>query len=87
MLKFKGTISLADGWARIEIDISDPQENAEGDFCCLVYAPPILKKRTKIFGVDENQARQLSIKFIDDLVDQRTLCDLKGQLVKVSDLL
>ena len=87
MLNFDGTILRVDGWVPVEIEISEPLEGEEGDFYCSIYAPPILSKRTRIFGVDAKQARELSIEFLDKLVGENELRDSNRRSVKLRSLI
>ncbi len=87
MLKFEGTIVRPEGDSLFFVEISDAMETTEGDFYCCIIAPSVLEKKSKIFGVDAEQALKLSAKFIDDLVGTNLIKDQHGRAVRISELI
>ena len=86
-MKFEGTILRPEGSAPFVVEIGEAVETEEGTFYCSVYAPAILRKRTKIFGVDAEQARKLSAKYIDDLIGEDLIKDRNDRPVWISELI
>jgi hypothetical protein len=71
-----------DGLHPFALKIMEPVKDPEGDdFFCEVHIPLLLKGDKKIYGVDVDQARFLSIMFIKQLLAGKILNDDKGKII------
>lgn len=63
--------------------ISSPKkvEKTE-DWYCRVHAPSLFKRDKDIFGIDEEQAEQLAIRFVKLLLDGKRLIDNDGEPIE-----
>lgn len=64
------------------LTITNPEKvQGEDDYICIIHAPVLFKRDKSIYGVDAQQAAELSIKFVNDLLSDRQLVDESGNLV------
>jgi hypothetical protein len=81
---------LGDGAERREfaLRIVGPIHNPEsGDYFVELEAPTVLTKTERIFGVDEDQARQLAARYLHSRLEGLSLHDQRGRQVDVDELL
>ena len=68
----------------LRLRVSRPNKtDGEADYYCLVDAPALFKGDKKIFGASEEQARELALQFVKQLLDDRKLIDKNGQYVQL----
>jgi hypothetical protein len=69
------------------LEVSPPVVE-EKDVCsyCILNAPELFRRELKIYGVDEAQARKLSLELVRHYLGEKALLDDEGKLV-VEELL
>ena len=74
--------------AGVLLRVSRPEYDEARGFYCVVECPFLREKHFKIFGVDEEQACELSVEFIrQSIIDQKAgLIDEEGLDVSVPDI-
>lgn len=78
LFSFRGRVTLNGQLRRAVLQIvGPPQRNGRGWFCW-VRAEPLLQGWMKIYGIDPDQAQQLSAHFMLQIVDGAALCDDDG---------
>lgn len=80
---------LGDGAGRKDfaLRVLGPKHNPEGrDYFVELEAPGVLTKTERIFGVDEDQARQLAARYLVSRLQGRLLYDQQGREVDVREL-
>ena len=66
-----------------QLRVSRPNKtDGETDYYCLVNAPALFKGDKKIFGASEEQARELALQFVKQLLGDRKLIDNNGRYVQ-----
>ncbi|MCA9771028.1 MAG: 2-amino-4-hydroxy-6-hydroxymethyldihydropteridine diphosphokinase [Myxococcales bacterium] len=89
LFHFRGSVACEDGSNRpLEFQIGRPRRTAEEfDHCCVVWAPTLRVNGTKIHGVDDAQASELSFRLvaqmIHGLMGGRLLMDESGAKVSL----
>lgn len=51
------------------------------DHFCIIHAPALFKRDKRIYGINAEQAAELAIKFVNDLLSGRQLVDENGKPV------
>ncbi|MDA8449216.1 hypothetical protein M4R23_07305 [Acidovorax sp. GBBC 3332] len=64
------------------LEISESTPSGEDDFYCVVHMPGVLKKDTKILGIDEAQATMLAIDFAKSMLGDAKIVDANGIAIK-----
>lgn len=60
--------------------ISAPEKTkGEDDYFCRVHAPAFFANDKQIFGIDEEQARELALQFVKSMLAGRKLVDQNGR--------
>jgi hypothetical protein len=80
--EFSAFVRREDGSpAEFSFAISHPRDSGEGDSVCSVFCPFLRTKPYQIYGVDHEQALQLSRRFIEINLECRNLAlvDAQGQ--------
>ena len=63
--------------------ISSPKKAEKtGAWYCRVHAPSLFETGKDIFGVDEEQAEQLAIRFVKSLLNGKRLIDSDGEAIE-----
>lgn len=72
-----------DGRSRpFSLVITQPEKTPDAeDYFCSIQAPVLFKREKSIYGVDAEQAAELAIKFVKDLLSGRHLVDESGNPV------
>ncbi|MBL6948468.1 MAG: hypothetical protein ISR51_07300 [Rhodospirillales bacterium] len=86
ILSFEALAEGDDGTAvPFSLRVHQPEYDEDRGFYCVVECPFLRERHFKLFGVDEEQACELSIKFIrQSISDQRAhLVDEQGREVSV----
>ena len=80
VIDIKGFVETDGTRAPMVIKVSRPRQ-AEGadDWYCEILAPVLFEQAQRIFGIDESQARHLSIRFLKSLLGKRALYSESGQ--------
>jgi hypothetical protein len=68
------------------IRVSAPIPSQDDDFYCKVHAPTLRVVEKRVFGVDEAQARELSIKLLVSMLGNKRLVDDDGRAIDLSGL-
>jgi hypothetical protein len=62
--------------------ISAPEKTQdEDDYFCRVHAPTLFADDKEIFGIDEEQARELALQFVRSMLAGKKLVDQNGREV------
>lgn len=62
--------------------ITDPQKVPDADdYFCSIHAPALFKRDKIIYGIDTEQAAELALKFVNDLLLGKKLIDKDGKPV------
>lgn len=78
----KGLLRLGEKEEPISIVVSAPKPSFDdSEYSCLVHAPPLLSEDKEIYGIDEEQAAELALKFLRSLLRGRGIVDENGQPV------
>lgn len=69
----------------LTVAISAPAESGEDDSVCLLSCPFLRTKPFSIYGVDHNQALELSIRFVETSLEHMnaTLVDADGNAIEL----
>jgi len=68
------------------LQISEPlQSDNDDDYSCQVHIPLFFNKDKNIFGINEEQARELSINFVASLLKDKELIDNNGQAINLQN--
>ena len=60
------------------LKIFEPVKNVdEDDYSCCIHCPSLFKRNKIIFGVNEDQAYELAIEFIKNIVGDKKIVDDK----------
>ena len=51
----------------------------EISYYCLVHAPSIFSNDKRIFGIDQEQATELAIKFVRTILEHKPVIDINGR--------
>lgn len=80
VIDIKGFVETDGTRAPMVIKVSRPRrtEGAD-DWYCEILAPVLFDRTKRIFGIDESQARHLSIEFLKSLLGKRALYSEGGQ--------
>jgi hypothetical protein len=63
--------------------VSEPTKTpGEDDYHCLIHAPNLFERDKKIFGVSEEQAQQLALEFVKQMLGERRVFDKSGNQIK-----
>ena len=46
------------------IEISSPQQDLQGDYCCIVNIPKLRVVDQQIYGISKNQVIELTMKYV-----------------------
>jgi hypothetical protein len=64
--------------------VSEPNRTeGQEDYYCVVHAPALFKGDKTIFGVSEEQARELALHFVKQMVGDKKLIDKAGKNVQL----
>ena len=74
------------GKKECELEIAIPETSGEDDVFCIVRLPGLLGNDKRIFGVDAEQAEQLAVKFVTDLLANKELMDSDGNIFRSSEI-
>lgn len=66
------------------ISISDAIDSGSEDFYCIVKSPIVPGEEKKIFGFDENQARELALNFLSQILKNISLVDKNGSPIRLT---
>jgi hypothetical protein len=78
-LEFNGFVEDSAGIRRsFQLRISQSHKTDENDYFCTVQAPLLLDSEKRIFGIDEEQAHQLAVRFVMSLIGNGRVLDLNG---------
>ena len=85
ILEFEGLIEKNGKKVPFHLKIGEPikGENDEYAYFCSVYAPYLFKNIKNIFGIDKEQAVELSKNFVSVLIDGKMVYDKDGYPVKL----
>jgi hypothetical protein len=62
------------------VRISAPEPvPGEIDCYCLVHAPSIFREDKRIFGIDQEQAAELAVKFIRSMLEDKHIANINGR--------
>lgn len=89
ILSFEAFMERGEGTTvPFSLRVSQPEYDEERGFYCVVECPFLREKHFKIFGVDEEQACELSIEFIRQMIEdpKARLVDAQGREVSVPDI-
>lgn len=67
-------------YLRVSAPAKTPGEN---DYYCLIHAPNLFERDKKIFGVSEEQAQQLALEFVKQMLGERRVFDKDGNQMKL----
>jgi hypothetical protein len=80
VIDIKGFVETDGKRAPIAVKVSCPRRSEEADdWYCEILAPVLFEQTQRIFGIDESQARHLSIQFLKSLLGKRALYSESGQ--------
>lgn len=80
VIDIKGFVEAGETRAPMVIRVSCPRRSEEADdWYCEILAPVLFERPKRIFGIDESQARRLSIEFLKTLLGERALYTEGGQ--------
>jgi hypothetical protein len=85
---FVGYLGEGVGRRDFVLRVLGPKRNLEGgDYFVELEAPAVLTKTERIFGVDEDQAWQLAVRYLIARLEGRSLYDQDGRPIDVRELL
>jgi hypothetical protein len=65
--------------------ISAPEKTkGEDDYFCRVHAPVLFTDDKQIFGIDEDQARELALQFVKSMLAGKKLVDRNGREIDLA---
>jgi hypothetical protein len=82
--RFSGFACLEDGSREeLSVEISAPEDSGEGDSVCALSCPFLRTRPFSIFGVDRQQALELSRRFVEASLDHMNarLVDADGKTI------
>jgi hypothetical protein len=69
------------------LQISEPlKSDNSDDYSCRVHIPFFFNKDKNIFGINEEQARKLSVNFVAFFLKDKILIDKNGQPINLQEL-
>lgn len=81
-MMISGFVRGADGVRPIEILIFAPEQVPGAvAYQCLVRAPAVLQKDARIHGIDADQARQLAVSFMKEMLGNSVIEDSSGNAI------
>jgi hypothetical protein len=85
-LEFNGTIEDANGSRAFELQILDAcvdKNTPYRDFFSRIHCPALLDRDFDIYGVNEQQAQELALKFVRIRTEGATIRDRQGKVVNL----
>jgi hypothetical protein len=83
ILEINGFFENDTGKSPFYLKISEPIRSETGkDYYCNVHAPSLFKEDKRIYGVNEDQARSLSLKFVKQMLVGKRLVDGTGKPIE-----
>lgn len=87
-LEFTGYLGTGAERRSFVLRLLGPERHEEGgDYFVTIDAPAVLTRVERIFGVDENQARQLAARYLLEHLAGRPIYDTEGRPVDLRELL
>ena len=88
--RFSGHVRLEDGSLEaLSMEIFAPEDSGEGDSVCQLSCPFLRAKPVSIYGVDHQQALELSRRFVESNLEHMnaTLVDADGKTLELPPVL
>jgi hypothetical protein len=85
-LEFSGTIEDADGSRPFELTIFDAcidRNTPYNDYSSRIHCPALLDHDFDVYGVSQQQAQELALKYVRIRTEQVIIRDRQGQVVKL----
>ena len=73
--RYSGLVRLADGVVEeLALEVSAPEPSGKGDSVCRLSCPFVAEKTLSIYGVDDEQALELSRRFVEASLEHMNAC-------------